>query len=165
MSEAIGFDNYARKRILEVGCGAGIDSAEFAMNGADVTAVDFTDSAILLTKETFEEAGLTAEIIKCDARNLEFSNNTFDVVYSFGVLHHIIEIDRVLWEITRVLRKGGEGIFMVYNKDSLLNAFSILYLHRNEGLSESELSFQILRKKFGKSLHETVYKKRCRGTL
>jgi len=149
MAEAIGFDRYAGKKILELGCGAGIDSVEFAKNRADVTAVDFTDNSIRLTKKSFKEAGLTANILECDGRNLEFPDNTFDVVYSFGVLHHIIEIERVLAEITRVLKKEGEGIFMVYNKDSLLNAYSILYLHRNEGLSESELATKYSERNLG----------------
>jgi ubiquinone/menaquinone biosynthesis C-methylase UbiE len=149
MKEAIGFGHYSGKKVLEVGCGAGIDSAEFARNGAHVTAVDFTDNAISLTKKTFAEAGLNAEVMKCDARNLEFPDKTFDVVYSFGVLHHIAEVDDVLAEIVRVLKEGGEGIFMVYNKDSLLNAYSIQYLHRNEGLSEAELASKYSERNLG----------------
>jgi ubiquinone/menaquinone biosynthesis C-methylase UbiE len=140
MMEAMGFSKYSGRKVLEVGCGAGIDSAEFARNGARVTAVDFTDNAVSLTKQTFAEAGLTAEIMKCDARNLKFPDKTFDVVYSFGVLHHIPKVDGVLTEIVRVLKEEGDGIFMIYNKESLLNAYSILYLHRNEGLSEAELA-------------------------
>jgi len=140
MMEAIGFDRYSGKKLLEIGCGAGIDSAEFARNGAHVTAVDFTDNAVSLTRNTLSEAGLTADVMKCDANNLKFSDNTFDVVYSYGVLHHIPEMDGALKEIIRVLKEEGEGIFMVYNRDSLLNAYSILYLHRHEGKSEEELA-------------------------
>jgi ubiquinone/menaquinone biosynthesis C-methylase UbiE len=159
MAEAVNFSLFAGKKVLEIGCGAGIDSAEFARNGALVTAVDFTDNAISLTKKTFAEAGLSATVLKSDARNLDFPNGTFDVAYSFGVLHHIPEIDDVLTEIVRVLKDEGEGIFMVYNKDSLLNAYSILYLHRDEGLSEKELASKYSERNVGNPYTKLFTKK------
>lgn len=86
MTGAIGFGQYSGKKVLEIGCGAGIDSAEFARNGAHVTVIDFIDNAISLTKKTFAEASLTAEVAKYDGRSLKFPDKIFDVVYSFGVL-------------------------------------------------------------------------------
>ena len=141
MFEAIGFDQYKGKKVLEIGCGAGIDSVEFARHGAIVTAIDFTENAVNLTKKSFREAGVKAvEVLKCDASELKFPDKSFDLVYSFGVLHHIKQIDNVLSDISRILNETGEGVFMVYNRDSLLNAYSILFLHRDEQLSEDELA-------------------------
>jgi len=128
MHEVFGFDSFRGKKVLEVGCGAGIDSAEFARNGALVTSTDFTEKAVQSTKELLEEANLPVNVIQADATNLQFEDNTFDCVYSFGVLHHILDIEEALSEIKRVLKPGGQVMVMLYNKDSLLYGYSIVYL-------------------------------------
>jgi ubiquinone/menaquinone biosynthesis C-methylase UbiE len=120
------------KHVLEFGCGSGIDAVEFASYGAKVTAVDLTDSAVELTRSLALEANVDIEVLKTSNTALPFSNNTFDCVYSFGVLHHIPEVEKTLVELQRVLRPGGSVMAMVYNKNSLLNAYSIEYLHREE---------------------------------
>jgi ubiquinone/menaquinone biosynthesis C-methylase UbiE len=139
MEDAIPFKKWSGKQVIEIGCGTGIDSAEFARNGAIVTSVDFAEESVKRTSETFREAGLTGTVLMRSANATGLPDKSFDAAYSFGVLHHIPDVDGALREITRVLKPGGEGVFMVYNKDSLLNAYSILYLHRGEG-SEEELA-------------------------
>jgi ubiquinone/menaquinone biosynthesis C-methylase UbiE len=140
MLQIIPFTKYSGKNVLEIGCGAGIDTAEFARNGAMVSSIDFTQNSVEITKKTLAEAGAEAEVFLMDARKLNFKESSFDLVYSFGVLHHVEDVGAVLSEIIRVLKPAGEGIFMVYNKDSLLNAYSIIFLHRGERLSEEQLA-------------------------
>ena len=139
MYETIRFGDWRDKKVLEFGCGSGIDALEFARNGANVTAVDITYNAINLTEALSQEAGVPIKVVQIDEA-LPFPNETFDLVYSFGVLHHIPNVERTLTEIHRVLKLDGTIIAMLYNKDSLLYAYSIVWLHRNGGLSEEELT-------------------------
>ena len=131
MAAAFRFDRYAGKRVLDVGCGSGIDAAEFARNGALVSACDFTKPAIEATYETFLEAKLRAHsIVRCPATSLAWESNYFDLVYCFGVLHHLdgMDLKKAIDEAYRVLKPGGLYAVMVYNRDSLLYSYSIEHL-------------------------------------
>ena len=130
------FNKYRGKKVLDLGCGGGIDSAEFARNGAIVTGVDFSGTSVQTTQELFKEAGLTINTMQADATNLPFKNNEFDCVYSFGVLHHIPAVDKALAEIKRVLKPGGKVMAMLYHRNSLLYGYSIIYLR---GIREKQL--------------------------
>jgi len=138
MHDAIDFDAWRGKRVLEFGCGSGIDAVEFAHNGAEVTAVDVTENACRLTKALAAEAGVRIDVVQTDS-TLPFDDNTFDLVYSFGVLHHIPDVENTLAEVHRVLKPKGSVTAMLYNKDSLLCAY-MRHLHKDEGLSEEELT-------------------------
>jgi len=139
MLEAIPFTEYGGKLVLEIGSGSGIDSAEFCRNGAEVVSLDFTETGAKSTRDTLSEAGLSSfDVVRAAAQSLPFKDGVFDCVYSFGVLHHIPDVGRVTKEISKKLAKRGELISMLYNKDSLLYAYSILFLHRGAGLSEDE---------------------------
>jgi ubiquinone/menaquinone biosynthesis C-methylase UbiE len=139
MLETIDFSRYRGKVVLEIGSGSGIDSAEFGRNGADVVSLDFTETGAKSTRDTLAEAGVSSSVVRAAAQNLPFRDNVFDCVYSFGVLHHIPNASQVTKEIARKLAKRGELICMLYNKDSLLYAYSILFLHRATGFSEDKL--------------------------
>ena len=139
MLEAIPFGSFKGKRLLEVGSGSGIDSAEFGRNGAEVISLDFTETGTTATRDTLTEAGLASNVVRADAQRLPFRDGAFDCVYSFGVLHHIPDAPRIVGEISRVMTPDGDFIFMLYNKNSLLYAYSVLFLHRDEGLGEEEL--------------------------
>jgi len=128
MHETFGFENWKGKKVLEVGCGSGIDALEFARNGALVTAVDITENACALTRALAMEAGVPIEVLQINS-TLPFAEGTFDLVYSFGVLHHIPNVEGILNEIHRVLKPDGKIAAMLYNRDSLLFAYSIVYLH------------------------------------
>ena len=129
------FDKFKDKRVLEIGVGAGIDSAEFLRNGAETVGVDFSQLAVRNANLLLKEANLDGHILLTDARYLPFRDSHFDVVYSYGVIHHIPNVSEVLEEVKRVLRSSGLFMGMVYNRDSLLYAYSILYLHGiKEGL-------------------------------
>jgi ubiquinone/menaquinone biosynthesis C-methylase UbiE len=127
MHDVFRFNKFAGKCVLEIGCGSGIDSAEFARNDAKIVSTDLTHAGVELTHNLLKENSLPASVIQCDAKNLPFEGETFDCVYSFGVLHHFPEIDAALTEIHRVLKPGGQVMVMLYHRDSLLYAYSIIY--------------------------------------
>lgn len=128
MIDAIQFHKYKGKMVLEVGCGSGIDAAEFARFGAIITAVDASQLAIVETRKIFRERGYQGDIKLADALQLPLKDSSYDMVYSFGVLHHIETPGIALSEIHRVLKKDGEFISMWYNRDSILYGYSISHL-------------------------------------
>ncbi len=129
MHEAFGFEDWSGKEVLEIGCGSGVDSLEFARHGASVTATDITDNAVNLTTEMARETGLPVKVVQASAVDLPFPDASFDCIYSYGVLHHIPDVEKALREIGRVLRDGGTFLAMLYNRNSLLYAYSIIYRH------------------------------------
>lgn len=127
MHDAFRFDDFPGQLVMDLGCGAGIDSAEFARNGAKVISLDLTRRATQLTRDLLEETGLPSAVIQASATALPFRDDTFECVYSYGVLHHIPGIQTALAEIHRVLKSDGRVMVMLYHQDSLLYAYSILY--------------------------------------
>ena len=136
MQDVFRFADFSGKSVLEIGCGSGIDSSEFARSGAIVTSTDLTRGSVELTRDLLKQSNLPVRVIQCDAKTLPFKNEAFDCVYSFGVLHHFPEIETALAEIYRVLKPGGRVMAMLYHQDSLLYAYSIIYLR---GLKEGLL--------------------------
>ena len=117
----IDFSSYKGKNLLEVGCGAGIDLVRFARAGAIVTGLDLSKIAIELARKNIEQNGLSADLRVMNGERMQFADNTFDVVYAHGVLQYTADSAKMIAEIHRVLRPGGEAIMMVYNKYSWLN--------------------------------------------
>jgi 2-polyprenyl-3-methyl-5-hydroxy-6-metoxy-1,4-benzoquinol methylase len=126
LPRVVDFSAYQGQRLLEVGCGAGVDLVRFARGGAVVTGVDLAETSIDLARKNFEQNGLTANLRVMNGEALEFPADSFDVVYAHGVLQYTANPLRMVAETHRVLRPGGEAILMVYNKYSWLNALSML---------------------------------------
>lgn len=105
--------------LLEVGCGMGDDTAQWAKRGLSVTAVDLTKPAVECAKLRFKMCGLNGNILIGNAESLEFPDNSFDIVYSFGVLHHTPGTDKAIEEVRRVLKVGGLALIMLYHRRSL----------------------------------------------
>jgi SAM-dependent methyltransferase len=108
-------------RLLEVGCGIGVDSIQLAKRGFDVTAVDLTEQAIAVAKEYAARRGATIDFRVGNAEGLDFDDETFDVVYSFGVLHHTPDLQRSVEEVRRVLKPAGTAYVMLYHRNSIVN--------------------------------------------
>ena len=114
------FEAAKGKRILEIGVGLGADHQRFAEAGAVLTGVDLTPHAVEMTSRRFEKLGLRSELKVGDAENLDFRDNSFDVVYSWGVIHHSPDTQKATHEIFRVLKPGGVAKVMIYHKYSLV---------------------------------------------
>lgn len=111
-------DSCRGKRLLEIGCGIGIDGRYFNSIGVDYRAVDMSRESLKLAKKHFEMNDLPVRITNGDATKLPFDDGTFDVVYSSGVLHHVPDMEGACREAVRVLKPGGTARIMLYHRDS-----------------------------------------------
>src|ERR1044071_2594390 len=118
IAAAAGFAHARNLNVLEVGCGLGTDGAQFAKAGANYTGIDLTDAAVELAKRRFELFDLPGTFRVADAEHLDFADNSFDLVYSHGVLHHTPDTAAAVREVHRVLKPGGRAIVMLYHRDS-----------------------------------------------
>lgn len=109
------FEEGRGKNVLEIGVGMGTDFMNWARSGADLQGIDLTQEAVDLCKERLALEGLQAKVQQGDAENLPFEDDTFDIVYSYGVLHHTPDTRRAIDEVYRVLRPGGSARLMLYN--------------------------------------------------
>jgi SAM-dependent methyltransferase len=117
-------------KILEIGCGLGTDGAQYAEAGADYTGVDLTEAAVQLARKRFELFDLPGKFQTADAENLDFDDESFDLVYSHGVLHHTPETGKAIQEIHRVLHPGGRAVVMLYHRGSYNYRVNISILRR-----------------------------------
>ncbi|MGH7799258.1 MAG: class I SAM-dependent methyltransferase [Thermodesulfobacteriota bacterium] len=116
----VGFNAYKGKRLLEVGCGLGIDLIRFAKGGAIVTGIDISEKTIELARKNFEIHGIDCDLRPMNGEHLQFSDSSFDVVYSLGVLGYTRDAMQMIHEIHRVLKRGGEAILTMYHRNSWL---------------------------------------------
>jgi SAM-dependent methyltransferase len=120
--EFAGFDSAKAKRVLEIGVGLGADHQHFAQAGADLYGIDLTERAVEHTRRRLAAFGLSSQLVTGDAENLDFPDESFDLVYSWGVLHHSPDTPRAVAEVFRVLKRGGEARVMIYHKWSLVGS-------------------------------------------
>jgi SAM-dependent methyltransferase len=114
------FDRWAGKTVLEVGCGIGTAAVNFARHGADYTGVELSEVSLNLTRQRFNIYGLKGRLILCDAGRLSrhIEHNHYDLVFSFGVIHHSPNQRAIVEEIRKVVRDDGEFRCMLYAKNS-----------------------------------------------
>jgi ubiquinone/menaquinone biosynthesis C-methylase UbiE len=111
----------AAKKVLEVGYGAATDFIQWARAGARLTGIDLTPEAFEHARHRLEIYGLPQpeDFRVGDAEKLPFESNTFDLGYSFGVLHHTPDTIKAIGEVARVVKPGGEIKIMIYNRRSI----------------------------------------------
>jgi ubiquinone/menaquinone biosynthesis C-methylase UbiE len=108
------------KDVLEIGVGMGADHVEWARSRPNsLTGLDLTPRAIEHTKKRLDVYGLPSQLQVADAELMPFKDNSFDVVYSYGVLHHSPDTQQAINEVFRVLRPGGSARIMIYQKYSI----------------------------------------------
>ncbi len=114
------FDAWRGKRVLEIGVGLGADHQRYAEAGALLLGVDLTARAVEHTRERLRELGLVSDLQVADAESLPFADGAFDLVYSWGVLHHSPDTAKAVSEALRVLKPGGTAKVMIYHTYSLV---------------------------------------------
>lgn len=119
MPHLMEFDGFGGKRLLEIGCGMGTDLLQFARGGAVCTGIDLTPRSVEITSHRFALYGAAGTFMISDGERLPFRSETFDVVYSNGVLHHTPDTAGAIREVHRVLQPGGIAKVMLYHRNSL----------------------------------------------
>ncbi|MFT4978099.1 MAG: SAM-dependent methyltransferase [Myxococcota bacterium] len=118
-------------KVLEIGLGQGADSEQLIRRGAQWTGIDLTPESGRRVRKRMEVRGLEFDdIVVGSALEMPFEDNSFDLIYSFGVLHHIPDVKRLQQEIHRVLRPGGRLVMMMYARNSLNYQLSIRVVRR-----------------------------------
>ena len=126
MPRVMGFDQFRGARLLEIGCGMGTDLLQFARGGARCTGIDLTPRSVEITRHRFKLYDVHGAFTLADGEHLPFASETFDVVYSNGVLHHTPDTAGAIREVHRVLRPGGTAKVMLYHRNSLNYWFEII---------------------------------------
>lgn len=117
------FEKWKGKRVLEIGCGIGTDSINFARAGAMLTVVELSQTSLDICKERFKVFGLEADFYQGNVEELESVlphdlQNQFDLVYSFGVLHHTPHPQKAISSASKFVKLGGEFRIMMYSRYS-----------------------------------------------
>lgn len=129
MPSVMGFNDFAGARLVEIGCGMGTDLLQFARGGAHCTGVDLTPRSIEISRLHFDLYQMRADFVLTDAEHLPFADESFDVVYSNGVLHHTPGTAEAIREVHRILKPGGTAKVMLYHRHSFYY-WSEIILHR-----------------------------------
>src|ERR1700726_1602386 len=112
------FEQWRGKKVLEIGCGIGTDTMNFARHGAQVTAVDLSDNSLAMARQRADVFHLQDRIrfIQADAEHLSdyVPVEPYDLIYSFGVIHHTPHPDRVMEQIRKYVKPGTTVKVMVY---------------------------------------------------
>lgn len=112
------FDRWRGRRVLEIGVGAGTDFVNFARARAQLSGIDLTSTAVDHVRRRLELEGLHAEVSVANGESLPYPDASFDLVYSWGVVHHAERPARIIREARRVLAPGGEAKMMLYGRHS-----------------------------------------------
>jgi ubiquinone/menaquinone biosynthesis C-methylase UbiE len=112
------FSSWRSARVLEIGTGIGSDFLNFVRGGAAAVGVDLTPAAVSLVRRRLALEHLSASTLVADAESLPFADGSFDLVYSWGVLHHTPDTARAIGEVSRVIKSGGEARVMLYARHS-----------------------------------------------
>lgn len=114
------FSHWRGKRVLEIGLGLGADHQRFAEQGAITHGVDLTARSVHIVRQRMLAFGLPCRVVQADAEALPFPDRSFDLVWSWGVIHHSPDTARAAAEILRVLKPGGSFRVMIYHRFSLV---------------------------------------------
>lgn len=137
------FHSWKGKRVLEIGCGIGTDAVNFVRAGAIYTGIELSDESLEITKKRmmvfglYDESRVTLRVMNAEVLSdllslLPESGEKFDLVYSFGVIHHSVNPRKIMENCRTILKPGGVFKLMMYAKESWKN-----YLIE-EGLSQPE---------------------------
>jgi SAM-dependent methyltransferase len=110
----IDFGTLGSMDVLEIGVGMGTHAQLIAPRAKTYVGIDLTDYAAVATRRRFELNGINGTVLQMDAERMEFPDRSFDLIWTWGVIHHSANTSRILSEMHRVLRPAGRAIVMVY---------------------------------------------------
>lgn len=151
LKKTVNFESYKDLNVLEIGVGLGSDHYEFAKNKNSMTAIDLSEKHLDLTRQHLNLENLNTDAILGDAEKMPFKSDRFDIVYSFGVLHHTPHTEESIDEVFRVLKPGGKAIIGLYHRDSLFYWFMTIFWN---GL----LKLGLFRKGYRRLMSEIEYR-------
>ncbi len=122
--------DWSGKEVLEIGTGVGTDARSIIARGAVYTGINIDQGSVDVTSRALEVFSLQGEVARCDATNLVYEDDSFDVVYSFGAFPCIPDLDLAVSEIYRVLKPGGEVLALLYNRSSINYYVEIMFLRK-----------------------------------
>jgi ubiquinone/menaquinone biosynthesis C-methylase UbiE len=157
------FNQWKGLKVLEVGCGIGTDAVNFARAGAQYTGIELSNISLGLTKKRFEVFNLSGRLLEGNAEELDkiFGSEKFDLVYSFGVLHHTPSLNAALLQIANLMHENSIFKMMVYAKHSWKNAMISAGLDQPEAqygcpiantYSEAEITLELERVGLGRAV-------------
>jgi ubiquinone/menaquinone biosynthesis C-methylase UbiE len=114
------FEHWARRQVLEIGVGMGADLVRFGKAGAKAVGIELSIRSLSLARHNAEINRVVPTLANADAESLPFADHTFDLVYSWGVLHHTPDTERAVREVHRILKPGAECRVMLYHRRSLV---------------------------------------------
>ncbi len=158
-----GFAESAGKRVLEIGVGLGADYLEWLKAGAQATGIDLSVASVERACRRCELASYTADLSVSDAEHLPFPENTFDIVYSYGVMHHSPDTAQCIREALRVLKPGGALRIMIYHHPSLTGLMLWMRYGILRGTSLRKTVFDLLESPGTKSYTKFEARKLLRG--
>ena len=128
------------RRVLDYGCGSGRLGIYFSLHGADVRAFDLSAEGIKVAQNAARRYGVSAEFEQMDAEELSYPDNFFDVVAGFGVLHHVIKYRGAASHLHRVLKPGGQALFIETLWDNPLFNFARRFTSVNADAGDAHLT-------------------------
>jgi SAM-dependent methyltransferase len=138
------FDKYYNKKVLEVGCGIGTASQSFCEKGAIYTGIDLSDYSVELAKKRFQIFKLNGTLLTGNIEEItNINNQKFDLIYSFGVLHHTVNIDKAIDNIYNMLDDNGEFKLMLYAKNSWKTAMIEAGLDQPEAQTGCPIAYSL----------------------
>ncbi len=136
------------RKVLEIGCGMGLHTELMTRAGAQVTALDLSPTSVEATTARLRLKGLMADVRQGDAEELPYPDKHFDLIWSWGVIHHSSRTAKIVREMSRTLRPEGECRVMVYNRDGMAARVAFLKDHLLKG--------GFLRGSFDQTLHHST---------